>query len=149
MTRQKLYRTRPGLLDTIPSGKDKSKPSRPPHLYRGQGSDNCHNTGWRNRIKIRDKPCMQRNLPSRGGMQGVTRSAVQTSQRTQLFPRHALHSHSPSTRTLISCSIHLTKDVSKLSLFFGRPDTIPSGKDTGTPRRLSNWCGKDNTGCNT
>jgi len=41
--------------------------------------------------------------------------------------------------------INLTKNVSKLSLLVGGPDTIPSGKDTGTPTRLSNWYGKDMT----
>ena len=42
-------------------------------------------------------------------------------------------------------SIHLTKNVSKLSLLVGGPDTIPSGKDMDTLTRLSNWCGKDMT----
>jgi len=34
-------------------------------------------------------------------------------------------------------NIHSPKNISKLSLFVGEPDTSPSGKDTGIPTRLS------------
>ena len=147
MTRKNLYRTGPGLHDTIPSGKDSSKPGRLPHLTRGQSQGSCHNMGRRTCSKIRNKFWSKRNQPSQGLKHGDIQRALQTSSRTPCT-QHTLHVHSPFARTMISCNIHSMQNIRKLSLLLGRPDTIPSGKDTDKPARSSDRCREENTDCN-
>jgi len=70
---------------------------------------------------------------------------------------HSMHTVPPATYTPCTqplrqdndfCNIHSIQNISKLSLLLGRPDTIPSGKDTGKPARSSDRCREENTDCN-
>jgi len=62
---------------------------------------------------------------------------------TQLLPRHGT-----PTMTVIPCKTHSMKNIGILSPLLGRPDTIPSGKDTGTPARSSDLCRGVSMDCN-
>ena len=150
MARQKFYGKspsfQPGVHDTIPSGKDTSKPARFSDLSRGQSKHSCPGMRLRTCSKIRNKASIKKNQPSHGMIHGRTKPAMQTPTHTpctQLLPRHGT-----PTMTVIPCKTHSMKNIGILSPLHGRPDTIPSGKDTGIPARSSDLCRGVSTDCN-
>jgi len=147
MARQEFNgKSPPGLHDTIPSGKDTSKTVRPPDLSREQGKDSCPVMLLRTCSKIQNKASSKKNQPNHDMMHGNIKPAMQTlthTTYTQLLPRRGT-----STMTVISYKTHLMKNISKLSPLLGRPDTIPSGKDTGIPVWYSDRCRGVSTVCN-
>jgi len=62
---------------------------------------------------------------------------------TQVLPRHGT-----PTMTVIPCKTHSMQNIGILSPLLGRPDTIPSGKDTGIPARPSDLCTGVSMDCN-
>ena len=150
MARQKFYGKRPssqpGLHDTIPSGKDTSKPAWSSDLSRGQSKDSCPGIRQRSCSKIRNKASRKKNQPSHGMIHGRTKPAIQTLTHTpctQLLPRRGT-----PAMTVIPCKTHSMKNIGILSPPLRLPDTIPSGKDTGIPARSSDLCrGQDHTRC--
>ena len=134
------------MHDTIPLGKDTCQPARSSDLSRGQSKDS--GPGMRLRIcsKIRNKVNIKKNQPSHGMIHGRTKPAMQTLTHTpctQLPPRHGT-----PTMTMIPCKTHSMKNIGILSPLLGRPDTIPSGKDTGIPARSSDLCRGMSMDCN-
>jgi len=150
MVWQKFYSkspsSQPGLHDTIHSGKDTNKHARSSDLSRGQSKDICPGMRLRTYSKIRTKASIKKNQPSLGMIHGRTKPAIQTLTHTpctQLLPRHGT-----PAMTVIPCKTHSMKNIGILSPLLGRPDTIPSGKDTGIPARSSDLCRGVSTDCN-
>jgi len=136
------------MHDTIPSGKDTCKPARSSDLNRGQSKDNCPNMQLRTCSKIWNKANIKENQPSHAMTHGRTKLAMLTLTHTpctQLLPRHGT-----PTMTVMPCKDHSMKNICILpvSPLLGRPDTIPSGKDTGIPARSSDLCRGMSTDCN-
>jgi len=135
MARQEFYGKIPRSHDTIPSGKDTSKPARSSDLSRGQSKDNCPDMRLRTCSKIWNKASIMENQPSHGIIHGRTKPAMQTPTNTpctQLLRRHG----TPATIAM-TCKTHSMENIGTLSFLPGWPGTIPSGKDTGIPARSS------------
>jgi len=119
------------MHDTIPSGKDTCKPIWSSDLSRGQSKDNYPNMRLRTCSKIQNKAIIKKNQPSHAMTHGRTKLAMRTPTHTpctQLLPRHGT-----LALTVIPCKTHSMKNIFILSPLLGRPNTIPSGKDTGIP----------------
>jgi len=134
------------MHDTIPSGKDTCKPARSSDLSRGQNKDSCPNMRLRTCSKIWNKANIKKNQPSHAMTHGRTKLSMLTPTHnpcTRLLPRHGT-----LALTVIPCKTHSMKNICILSPLLGRPDTIPSGKDTGILARSSVLCRGVGTDCN-
>ena len=118
-----------------PSGKDTGKPAWSSDLSRGQSKNSCPSMRLRPCSKIRNKDSIKKNQPRHGIIHGRTKPAWQTPTNTpctQLLPRHGT-----TTTTVKTRKTHSMKNIGIMRPLLGRPDTIPSGKDTGIPARSS------------
>ena len=141
----KIPSPHPGLHDTIPSRKDTSKLVQSSGLSRGQGKDTCPNMRPRSYRKIRQKASIKKNWLSQGIKHGLTKPTLQT-------PLYSPCSQSPPRPDILATAAttgrpHPKAKICTLSLLPGRPDTIPSGKDTGTLARSSGQCRGVSTDC--
>jgi len=75
------------------------------------------------------------------------------SQSQHCRPRYTPHAHSPlrgstsSPRQRLPANTHSKAKIGTLSSLSNRPDTIPSGKDTGIPARSLVQCREVSTDC--
>jgi len=136
----------PNLACTIPSLRGRTRATQSSDLSRGQSKDSCPGMRLRPCSKIWNKANIRKNQPSHGMIHGRTKPAMQTLTHTpctQLLSRRG----TPSI-TVIPCKTHSMKNTGILSPLLGRPDTIPSGKDTGILARSSDLCRGVSTDCN-